>query len=75
MVGIKKGIKPNRMSRLDASIRSPGNDLLSREVALEVSSALKSLTAVFGMVTGVSSSLLSPEEHRKNLYKFCYFLM
>ena len=34
-----------------------GNVLLSREVALQVSSALRSLTSVFGMGTGVSSPL------------------
>ena len=37
--------------------RSPGNDLLSRGVAPEVSSALKDLTTVFGMGTGGSPSL------------------
>lgn len=37
-----------------------GNVLLSRAVSHQVSSALKSLTTVFGMGTGVSSSLLSP---------------
>ncbi len=35
----------------------PGNDLLSRGVAPEVSSALKDLTTVFGMGTGGSPSL------------------
>ena len=34
-----------------------GNVLLSQEVALQVSSALRSLTSVFGMGTGVSSPL------------------
>ena len=38
-----------------------GNVLLSRAVSRQVSSALKSLTSVFGMGTGVSSSLLSPD--------------
>ena len=37
--------------------RIPGNDLLSRGVAPEVSSALKGLTTVFGMGTGGSPSL------------------
>lgn len=36
-----------------------GNDLLSREIP--VSSALKSLTTVFGMGTGGTSSVESPE--------------
>ncbi len=41
--------------------RNSGSDLLSRGVAPGVSSALKGLTAVFGMGTGVSPSLLPPE--------------
>ena len=36
---------------------SAGNDLLSHAVSHAVPSALKGLTAVFGMVTGVSPSL------------------
>ena len=40
-----------------------GNDLLSRAVAHQVSSALRSLTTVFGMGTGVTSSLLSPNRY------------
>ena len=39
-----------------------GNDLFYREVALQVSTARMSLTTVFGMGTGVTSSLLSPNE-------------
>ena len=38
-----------------------GNVLLSQAVARQVSSALQSLTSVFGMGTGVSSVLLSPD--------------
>ena len=38
-----------------------GGVLLSRAVSRQVSSALKSLTSVFGMGTGVSSSLLPPD--------------
>ena len=38
-----------------------GGDLLSHPVAQAVPSALKSLTAVFGMGTGVTSSLLPPK--------------
>ena len=38
-----------------------GNDLLSRAVSSQVPSALKGLTSVFGMGTGGSLSLLSPE--------------
>ena len=37
--------------------RKSSDVLISQEVALQVSSALRSLTTVFGMGTGVSSSL------------------
>jgi hypothetical protein len=37
-----------------------GNDLLSHTVSRAVQSALRSLTAVFGMGTGVTSAALSP---------------
>ena len=37
-----------------------GNVLLSQAVSHQVSSALRSLTSVFGMGTGVTSSLLPP---------------
>ncbi len=39
----------------------PGSVLLSQGVAPQLSSALKSLTSVFGMGTGVTSSLSSPD--------------
>jgi hypothetical protein len=39
----------------------PGNVLLSQGVAPQLPSALKSLTSVFGMGTGVSSSLSPPD--------------
>ena len=39
---------------------SSGDDLISRAVAHQVSSAQRSLTTVFGMGTGVTSSLLPP---------------
>jgi hypothetical protein len=39
----------------------PGNDLLSRPVARAVPSAQTGLTAVFGMGTGVTPSLWSPD--------------
>ena len=38
-----------------------GNDLLSRAVSSQVPSTLKGLTSVFGMGTGGTPSLLSPE--------------
>ena len=40
---------------------NPGSDLLSHTVTSIVPSALRGLTAVFGMGTGVSPSLLPPE--------------
>jgi hypothetical protein len=40
--------------------KDPGDDLFSRKAALSVSSALESLTSVFGMGTGVASPLKSP---------------
>ena len=47
-----------RMSRRKR--KNPGDDLFSRKAALSVSSALESLTSVFGMGTGVASPLESP---------------
>jgi hypothetical protein len=44
-----------------AFIYKSGSDLLSRGVSAQVSSALESLTSVFGMGTGVSSPSLPPE--------------
>ena len=41
-------------------MKYPGDDLFSQEVAPQVSSALESLTSVFGMGTGGASSLASP---------------
>ena len=43
-----------------------GNVLLSQAVARQVSSALRSLTAVFEMGTGVPSPLLSPDLSLEN---------
>ena len=40
--------------------KDPGDGLFSREATLSVSSALESLTSVFGMGTGVASPLESP---------------
>ena len=40
----------------------PGNDLLSHALSHAVPSALRGLTAVFGMGTGVSPSPQSPEK-------------
>ena len=44
-----------------ASSILPGGDLLSQTVASQVPSALKGLTSVFGMGTGVTPSPLPPE--------------
>lgn len=46
---------------MESEKNGTGNGLLSRTVSRQVSSALKSLTSVFGMGTGVPSSLLSPD--------------
>ena len=51
-------------------INNPGNFLFSQAVTHLVSLASKSLTAVFGMGTGVSSSLSSPEK----LSYLCYLI-
>ncbi len=40
--------------------KNPGDNLFSRKAALSVSSALESLTSVFGMGTGMASPLESP---------------
>ena len=40
---------------------NPGNYLVSHKVALAVPSALRGLTSVFGMGTGVTLSVRSPE--------------
>ena len=46
--------------RKSQEMNYPGDDLSSQGVAPRVSSALESLTAVFGMGTGGSSPLASP---------------
>ena len=46
--------------RLARKRKNPGDDLFSRKAALSVSSALESLTSVFGMGTGMASPLESP---------------
>jgi hypothetical protein len=43
------------------SFVNPGNDLVSHAVARAVPSALRGLTSVFGMGTGVTLSVRSPE--------------
>jgi hypothetical protein len=48
-------IEEGSLSRV--SLQNPGSVLLSHRVAPTVPSALKSLTSVFGMGTGVTSSV------------------
>src|ERR1035437_3347933 len=55
-------IKRKRPALLRGVLQKPGDVLLSRAVTSTVPSALKGLTAVFGMGTGVSPSLSSPEK-------------
>jgi hypothetical protein len=53
----------NKKTRREKSLRvliNAGNDLLSHTVTRAVPSALKGLTTVFGMGTGVAPSLESP---------------
>ena len=50
----------NKKDTLTDVFVNSGSVLLSRAVAHQVSSALKSLTTVFGMGTGVTSLLLPP---------------
>ena len=46
---------------MQAVLLESGGDLLSRAVTSQVPSALKGLTSVFGMGTGVTPSSLPPE--------------
>ena len=63
--GLLKGPRASSLKktdrRSDLSSVETGSVLLSRAVSHRVSSALKSLTTVFGMGTGVTSSLLPPD--------------
>ena len=58
----RKHINPHKTKRIPKKVSfvNSGDVLLSRAVAHQVSSALKSLTTVFGMGTGVTSLLLPP---------------
>lgn len=53
--------------------KKTGDVLISQAASHQVSSALKSLTSVFGMETGVTSLLLSPDyvNRFRNLLIFC----
>ena len=61
-----KKIPPTR-KRIGGIKKRIGSDLLSHTVAHAVPSALKSLTSVFGMGTGVTSSLLPPKNRELNI--------
>ena len=52
--------KRRKPASSDAGFQNPGSVLLSHRVAPAVPSAQKSLTSVFGMGTGVTSSVLPP---------------
>ena len=56
----RRGVGPPQRDRPVLKCNNPGDDLFSRKAALSVSSALESLTSVFGMGTGVASPLESP---------------
>ena len=61
----------------ESSFNQTGNVLLSQAASHQVSSALRSLTSVFEMGTGVTSSLLSPDFHapsKLNIYRILTFL-
>src|SRR3989442_2734647 len=61
-LGARNEIAITRKGQLPKTKREiPGNDLLSHPVARAVPSALVGLTAVFGMGTGVSPPLWSPD--------------
>jgi hypothetical protein len=53
--------KNKRNNLIVVSFYLPGGDLLSRDPAVQVPSALESLTSVFGMGTGVTSPSLPPD--------------
>ncbi len=49
---------------MGGSLKKTGGDLLSQALAGQVPSALRGLTALFGMGRGVSLSLLPPKPAR-----------
>jgi hypothetical protein len=65
MIRIIQGERIHKKTRNQISIpgfeKNSGGVLLSHLASQAVPSALKSLTSVFGMVTGVTSSLLPPK--------------
>ena len=63
--GIKKGLAKKQ------ALKDLGDVLLSHTVASAVPSALRGLTAVFGMGTGVTPSLESPKTCHAFPYGLC----
>ena len=51
-----------------------GSYLLSQDVAIQVPSALRGLTSVFGMGTGVSLLLSPPDENYIHIFLANFFL-
>ena len=64
--------KPRRAFRL-LGVFIPGDDLVSHTVARAVPSALRGLTSVFGMGTGVALSVGSPENRFNFQFSFAQF--
>ena len=60
VVLLKRELPPSLAGETEKPL---GNDLLSREVALQVPSALTDLTTGFGMLPGVPPSLESPRDY------------
>ncbi len=64
------GMGPRAETKKNAGKRKdPGDDLFSRKAALSVSSALESLTSVFGMGTGMASPLESPGSYASGWFR------
>ena len=61
MAAVSVGIILKSPRQKPEALKYPGNDLLSQGVSTQVPSVLEGLTAVFGMGTGVSPPLSSPE--------------
>ena len=60
-VAVRRLMTKNRRTFVRQFYLESGGDLLSRTVTSQVPSALKGLTSVFGMGTGVTPSLSPPE--------------
>ena len=60
VIRVQKQKGRNRFSRMRPLNFNPGGDLRSRVVSSAVSSALRGLTSVFGMGTGVTLAVRPP---------------